>query len=115
MENRNNFCEVRLCYADLIKNGVIAVGKELQANIDWISDLILKALSAAITILLGVAVSSLQSMNTEIKELNISVNNLTTESRVVSSTIESLAHRLSKVEAEQEKLRDKIIQIKAKK
>ena len=86
-----------------------------REQITWISDLMLKALCGAITILLGVAVSSLQSMNAEIKELNVSVNSLSTESRVVSSTIESLAYRVSKVEAEQEKIREKIIDIRAKK
>jgi chemotaxis protein CheY-P-specific phosphatase CheC len=93
-------------------NGGLAMDRE---QITWLSDLMLKALCGAITILLGVAVSSLQSMNAEIKELNVSVNNLSTESRVVSSTIESLAHRVSKVEAEQEKIREKIIDIKTKK
>ena len=75
----------------------------------------LKVMCTMITAFLGVAVSSLQSMNAEIKELNVSVNNLSTESRVVSSTIESLAYRVSKVEAEQEKIREKIIDIKTKK
>jgi hypothetical protein len=81
----------------------------------FISDLFLKVMCTMITAFLGVAVSSLQSMNAEIKELNVSVNNLSTESRVVSSTIESLAYRVSKVEAEQEKIREKIIDIKTKK
>jgi chromosome segregation ATPase len=80
----------------------------------FFSDLLMKLMCVMITGFLGVAVSSLQSMNSEIKELNVSVNNLSTESRVVSSTIESLAHRLARVESEQEKIRERIIEYKTK-
>lgn len=71
-----------------------------KANIDWISDLVIKALCGACTILLGVAVSSLQSMNTEIKVLSQNVFELSSQSKVINVTISALEKRMDKLEEE---------------
>jgi septal ring factor EnvC (AmiA/AmiB activator) len=74
-----------------------------RANIDWISDLVVKALCGACTILLAVAVSSLQSMNTEIKSLSTNVYELSSQSKVVHVTLQTLEKRLDKVERDAER------------
>lgn len=80
----------------------------VQANINWISDLVVKALCGACTILLGIAVNSLNSMNGEIKELAQSVNALTVSSTVVTEGQKTIGSRLDKLEAEDERLRDRL-------
>lgn len=77
-----------------------------QANINWVSDLVVKALCGAATILLGIAVNSLSAMNTEIKELSKSVQELAVSSTVVAEAQKTTKNRLSKIEAEAEKNRN---------
>lgn len=74
-----------------------------KANIDWVSDIVVKVMCGACTILLGVAVSSLQSMNTEIKSLSQNVFELSSQSKVLNVTIQNLEKRLDRLEREQEK------------
>jgi hypothetical protein len=82
------------------RHGVTLMEGHTRANIDWVSDLVVKALCGACTILLAVAVSSLQSMNTEIKTLSQNVFELSSQSKVLSVTILNLEKRLDKLEAE---------------
>jgi uncharacterized protein YoxC len=65
---------------------------------DWAGDIITKGLMAMAVALLGIAVSSLQSMNKEIKDLSASVFELSSQSRVLNVTIENLERRLDKLE-----------------
>ena len=74
-----------------------------KANIDWVSDIVVKLLCGACTIMLGVAVNSLQSMNTEIKTLSENVFELSSQSKVLNITIQSMAKRLDRLERAQEK------------
>ena len=67
---------------------------------DWANDIITKGLMAAATILLGIAVNSLQSMNKEIKDLSTSVFELSSQSKVLNVTIANLERRLDKLEQE---------------
>lgn len=89
----------------LDKHGVTLMDGGTKANIDWISDLVVKILCGACTILLSVAVSSLQSMNAEIKQLSANVFELSSQSKVISVTIVALEKRLDKLEADIEKLK----------
>jgi septal ring factor EnvC (AmiA/AmiB activator) len=86
----------------------------MQANINWVSDLLLKALCAACTILLGIAVSSLQSMNQEIKQLSKSVADLSVSSSVIIEAQKRTDTRIEKMEAEDERIRDKLRDISVK-
>jgi septal ring factor EnvC (AmiA/AmiB activator) len=70
---------------------------------DWASDVITKAMFAACTVLLGIAVNSLQSMNKEIKDLSASVFELSSQSKVLNVTIANLERRLDKLEHASEK------------
>jgi phage shock protein A len=71
-----------------------------KADISWISDLVVKALCGACTILLAIAVASLQSMNSEIKALSSSVFELSSQSKVLNVTIANLEKRLERLESE---------------
>lgn len=75
-----------------------------KANIDWVSDIVVKLLCGACTIMLGVAVNSLQSMNSEIKALSGNVFDLSSQSKVLNITIQNLEKRLDRLEARQEKI-----------
>lgn len=88
--------------------GVTVVNRETQDNINWISDLLVKGLVGAATILLGIAVNSLNAMNGEIKELAQSVNTLTVSSTVVLEAQKVVEKRLDKIELSQEKIQSKI-------
>ena len=79
--------------------------KDTQDNVNWISDLVVKALCGACTILLAVAVTSLQSMNLEIKELNKSISDVSSQSRVILNTIEMMQKRIEKLEGQEERRR----------
>jgi len=79
--------------------------KDMQENVNWISDLVVKALCGACTILLAVAVTSLQSMNLEIKELNKSISDVSSQSRVILNTIEMMQKRIEKLEGQEERRR----------
>lgn len=93
----------------LLHKGVTIVENSTQANINWISDLLVKALCGAATILLGVAVSSLNSMNVEIKNLNKSINDLSSQSSVIVTTIGVMGKRLDKIENDSETMRLKMV------
>lgn len=80
----------------------------VQANINWVSDLIVKALCGACTILLGIAVTSLQSMNQEIKQLSQSIADLSVSSSVIIEAQKRTDGRLDKLENEDERLRNRI-------
>lgn len=84
--------------------GVTLVDSKTQREIDWISDLIVKALCGACTILLAVAVSSLQSMNAEIKELSTNVYELSSNTKVMTVTMDSLKEKIHKLEKDVEAL-----------
>lgn len=90
-----------------------------KKEIDWITDLILKGFVGVSTVLLGIAVNSLNSMNSEIKELADSVNSLTVSSTIVIQSQKSIEIRLTKQEAENEmirnRLRDLIVEIEVMK
>lgn len=75
-----------------------------KANIDWVSDIVVKLLCGACTIMLGVAVNSLQSMNSEIKALSENVFDLSSQSKVLNIIIQNLEKRLDRLEARQEKI-----------
>lgn len=87
------------------RQGVTVVEGSTRSNIDWISDLVIKALCGACTILLAVAVSSLQSMNSEIKQLSANVFELSSQSKVINVTMQVQEKRLDKLEAELERLK----------
>lgn len=80
----------------------------LQANINWVSDLIVKALCGACTILLSIAVTSLQNMNQEIKQLSKSIADLSVSSSVIIEAQKRTDGRLDKLENEDERLRNRI-------
>jgi len=67
---------------------------------DWAGDVITKGLMALAVALLGVAVSSLQTMSAEIKDLSKSVYELSSRSQVLNVTIANLERRLDKLEQE---------------
>jgi len=75
-------------------------------NQSWFSNILLKILSVAATGLLGIAVSSLQSMNTEIKELSNHVFELSSHTKVLNVSIDTLKERIIKIEFEIERLRE---------
>lgn len=73
-----------------------------RSNIDWVSDLIIKALCGACTILLAVAVHSLQSMSAEIKVLSTNVYELSSQSQLLAATLNHLEKRIEKMEQRQD-------------
>jgi phage shock protein A len=74
----------------------------------WAGDVISKVLMGAVTVLLGIAVTSLQNMSAEIKTLSENVFELSSQSKVLNVTILNLEKRVDKLEVEMErvKLRD---------
>lgn len=85
--------------------GVSIVDGQTKTNIDWVSDIVVKVLCGACTILLGVAVNSLQSMNTEIKQLSENVFELSSQSKVLNVTLLAQEKRIDRLEMELEKVR----------
>jgi chemotaxis protein CheY-P-specific phosphatase CheC len=81
---------------------------QVKENVSWISDLVLKVMCGACTILLSIAVNSLSSMNNEIKSLSANVFELSTQSKVIAITTSLLEKRLDKLEVENEKLKEKL-------
>lgn len=79
------------------------MNEQSRANIDWVSDIVVKLLCGACTIMLGVAVNSLQSMNSEIKALSENVFELSSQSKVLNITIVNLEKRLDKLERVEQK------------
>jgi prefoldin subunit 5 len=73
----------------------------------WAGDIISKVLMGAVTVLLGVAVSSLQNMSAEIKALSENVFELSSNSKVLNVTILNLEKRVDKLELELERLKIK--------
>lgn len=86
--------------------GVTLVDGSTRVNIDWLSDIAVKVFAGASTILLGVAVSSLQSMNAEIKELSHNVFDLSSHTKVMNVSIETLKERIERMEADIERLQE---------
>jgi len=82
-----------------------AMEEGTKTHIDWLSDIAVKVFAGASTILLGVAVSSLQSMNHEIKELSNNVFDLSAHTKVMNVSIETLKERIVKLETEVDRLR----------
>lgn len=85
------------------RDGVTIMNEQSRANIDWVSDIVVKLLCGACTIMLGVAVNSLQSMNSEIKALSENVFELSSQSKVLNITIVNLEKRLDKLERVEQK------------
>lgn len=75
-------------------------------DIRFASDIIVKALCGVCTILLGIAVQSINTMSEEIKELSVSVNALSVSSSIVVATQKTLHERIVKMEAENERLKE---------
>jgi cell shape-determining protein MreC len=86
--------------------GAALMESKTKRDIDWFSDLVIKVLCVAATALLGVAVSSLQSMNAEIKELSTNVYELSSNTKVMNVSIESLKERIERMEHDIEKLQE---------
>ena len=95
-------------------DGVNIVDSTTQANINWITDLLVKALCGAATILLSIAVASLEDLNTEIKSLANSVNELTVTSSVVIETQKTLNARLEKLENRKDSAEEKIAKLQVR-
>lgn len=76
-----------------------------KENVTFFSDLFLKIIAAICSVLLSIAVMTLKSMNTEIKDLSRSVQALTIESQVVLTTIKGLERRVDKLEGDYERIR----------
>lgn len=74
-----------------------------KANIDWVSDIVIKILCVIATGFLGVVVNSVQSMNENIKSLSENVFDLSSQSKVLNITIQNMEKRLDRLEAKQEK------------
>lgn len=74
----------------------------------WIGDIITKLMCGVCTILLSIAVNSLDAMKTEIKTLSQNVFELGAQSKVLVITISNIERRLDKLEAENDKLNEKI-------
>lgn len=89
------------------RQGVTILDAKDRANIDWISDLFVKALCGAITLLLAFAVHSLNTMNAEIKELSSHVFELSSHTKVINVNLDSLKEKIKKLEGEVEALRAK--------
>ena len=77
-------------------------------DIRFASDIIVKALCGVCTILLGIAVQSINTMSEEIKDLSVSVNTLSVSSSLVVATQKTLHDRLVKMEDEKERLKEMI-------
>lgn len=77
----------------------------MESGSHWVGDIVMKVLCGAAVCLLGVAVNSLQSMNTEIKALSQNVFELSSQSKVLNVTILNLEKRVDKLEAEVDKLK----------
>lgn len=75
-----------------------------RASIDWISDLIVKALCGACTLLLAFAVHSLNSMNAEIKDLSSNVYELSSNTKVMTANMDTLKEKIHKLEKDVEAL-----------
>jgi phage shock protein A len=67
---------------------------------DWASEIITKGLMGAATVLLAIAVASLQTMSAEIKTLSQNVFELSSQSKVLNVTILNLEKRVDKLEDE---------------
>lgn len=78
-----------------------------DVNKDFVSDIVTKAMYGAITVLLAIAVNSLQNMSAEIKALSAHVFDLSAQSKVLIVTLDNLEHRIAKIEADTEKLKEK--------
>lgn len=89
------------------RHGVTIVDNNQKANIDWITDVMVKLLCVAATGLLGVAVQSLNSMNTEIKELSNHVFELSSHTKVVNLSLDTLKEKIKKLENDVEILKDR--------
>lgn len=77
---------------------------------DFVSDIVTKAMYGAITVLLAIAVNSLQSMSAEIKALSAHVMELSAQSKVLIVNLANLERRLEKLETDTEKLKEKAAQ-----
>lgn len=75
-------------------------------DIRFASDIIVKALCGVCTILLGIAVQSINTMHQEIKELSISVHALSLSSSLVVATQKTLHERIVKIESDNERLKE---------
>lgn len=80
-----------------------------QQKTNFVSDIVLKAMAGAITVLLGIAVSSLQNMSHEIKELSANVYDLSAQSKVLIVNLADLERRMNKLEQDIEKIKEKAI------
>lgn len=74
---------------------------------DFVSDIVTKAMYGAITVLLAIAVNSLQSMSAEIKALSAHVMELSAQSKVLIVNLANLERRLEKLENDTERLKEK--------
>jgi len=82
--------------------------QDTKNNVSWVSDLVLKAMCGACTILLSIAVNSLSSMNNEIKSLSANVFELSTQSKIIALSINSIEKRVEKLEVENDKIKEKL-------
>ncbi len=96
------FCNIEnaLNVGARIPRGLAIMQQDTKNDISWVSDIFVKLLCGVSTVLLGVAVSSLQSMNTEIKQLSANVFELSSQSKVINVTVIAQEKRLDKMEAE---------------
>lgn len=76
-----------------------------RENVTFISEIFIKIAVGICTILLTIAVGTLKSMNSEIKDLSKSVQTLTVETQVVLMTIKTLEKRVDKIEQDYYKIR----------
>lgn len=74
-------------------------------------DFVYKILCALCTVLLGIAVNSLQDMNSEIKRLSENVFELSAQSKVLIVTLDNIERRVTKIEHENEILKQKAARI----
>lgn len=72
--------------------------QQTRRDIDWISDLVVKALCGAVAIMLAVATHTLQTMSEEIKVLSNNVYELSSQSRLLSAALTHLEKRIEKME-----------------
>ena len=80
---------------------------EDRASLDWISDLVVKALCGACTLLLAFAVHSLNSMNAELKDLSTNVFELSSHTKVMNVTLDTLKEKIKKLEDDVEILKSR--------
>lgn len=74
----------------------------------WIADIFMKILFGVCTVLLSIAVNSLDSMKTEIKSLSTNVFDLSSQSKVIMITINNMEKRIDRLEIENEKVKEKL-------